>query len=212
MHSRQRNLNSAKHKPTGFKTPRANRVKKTGKTEKQIILKNNAAVEQRSGTQAAAATKSSIASIKKAKEEQKIFFGLDLHKKFLQVVAVDQERNLLTDKRVENDFGIIEQMFSAFPENARYILESSSARHGACQKLAGDLDPDIVLSNPYLVRLMTKSKRKTDRFGYMALIRSSCLIFLISRATLLFLAVGILAFAVFLVLAVFRVFITFFTP
>ena len=103
-------------------------------------------------------------------------------------------------------------MFSAFPENARYILESSSVRHGACRKLAGDPDPDIVLSNPYLVRLMTKSKKKTDRFGYMALIHSSCLIFLISRTTLLFLAVDILAFAVFLVLAVFCVFITFFIP
>ena len=96
-------MNGTKHKPTGFKTPRANRVKKTGKTEKQIILKNSAAVKQRSCTQATAATKPSIASIKKTREEPKIFFGLDLHKKFLQVVAVDQEGNLLTDKRVEND-------------------------------------------------------------------------------------------------------------
>ena len=169
MHSRQQNLNSAKHKPTGFKTPRANRVKKTGKTEKQIILKNNAAVEQRSGTQAAAATKFSIASIKKAKEEQKIFFGLDLHKKFLQVAAVDQKGNLLMNKRVENDFGIIEQEFSAFPKNAKYVLESSSVWYGVYQKLVGDLGLDVILSNPYLTRLIAKSKKKTDRFDAHAL-------------------------------------------
>ena len=126
MRSRQRSLDGTKHKSTDVKTPRIKRIKKAGKTKKQTALKKSVTVKQRSGVQAMVATKSSTARIKKTKEEQKVFFGLDLHKKFLQVAAVDQERNLLMNKRIENDFGVIEQEFSAFPKNAKYVLESSS--------------------------------------------------------------------------------------
>ena len=94
---------------------------------------------------------------------------MDLHKKFLQVAAVDQEGNLLMNKRVENDFGIIEQEFSAFPKNAKYVLESSSVWYGVYRKLVGDLGLDVVLSNPYLTRPIAKSKKKTDRFDARAL-------------------------------------------
>ena len=126
MRRRQRNLDGTKHKPADSKTPRAKKVKKAGKTKKQITPKKRIIVKKRSGTQAADAVKPSTTKIKKDKEEQKIFFGLDLHKKFLQVAAVDQKGNLLMNKRVENDFGIIEREFSAFPKNAKYVLESSS--------------------------------------------------------------------------------------
>ena len=164
MRSRQRNLDGTKHKPADSKTPRAKKVKKAGKTKKQITPKKRIIVKKRSDTKATDAAKPSTAKIKKDKEEQKIFFGLDLHKKFLQVAAVDQKGNLLMNKRIENDFGIIEQEFSAFPKNAKYVLESSSVWYGIYQKLVGDLGLDVVLSNPYLTRLIAKSKKKTDRF------------------------------------------------
>ena len=135
-------------------------MKKAGKTKKQITPKKRTIVKKRSDTQSTDATKPSTTRIKKIREEQKVFFGLDLHKKFLQVAAVDQEGNLLMNKRVENDFGIIEQEFSAFPKNAKYVLESSSVWYGVYQKLVGDLGLDVVLSNPYLTRLIAKSKRR----------------------------------------------------
>ena len=94
---------------------------------------------------------------------------MDLHKKFLQIAAVDQKRNLLMNKRVENDFGVIEREFSAFPKNVKYVLESSFVWYGVYQKLVGDLGLDVVLSNPYLIRLIAKSKKKTDRFDARAL-------------------------------------------
>ena len=72
-------------------------MKKAGKTKKQIAIKNSVVVKQRFSTQATTVTKPS-AKIKKTREEQKVFFGLDLHKKFLQVAAVDQEGNLLMNK------------------------------------------------------------------------------------------------------------------
>ena len=69
---------------------------------------------------------------------------------------------------MNNDFGIIRE-FSAFPKNAKYVLESSSVWYGIYQKLVGDLGLDVVLSNPYLTRLIAKSKKKTDRFDAHAL-------------------------------------------
>ena len=36
--------------------------------------------------------------------------------------------------------------------------------YGVYRKLAGDLGLDVILSNPYLTRLIAKSKKKTDRF------------------------------------------------
>ena len=126
------NLDGAKHKLADPKIPRAKRMKKAGKTKKQITLKKSIVVKQWSGTQTVTVEKPSAAGIKKAKKEQRVFFGLDLHKKFLQgvVVVADQKGDLLMSKRVENDFKIIEQEFSAFPKNARHALESSSVRYG----------------------------------------------------------------------------------
>ena len=79
-----------------------------------------------------------------------MFFGLDLHKKFLQVAAVDQDGNLLMSKRAENDFKIIEQKSPALPKNAKYVSELSSVRYGVYRKLVGDLGLDVVLSIPIL--------------------------------------------------------------
>ena len=169
MRSKQSNLDGTKHKPADSKIPRAKKVKKVGKAKKQIILKNSIVMKQRSGVQVMATTKSSTTGIKKTGEEQKVFFGLDLHKKFIQVAAVDHKGNLLMNQMIENDFEIIENEFSAFPKNAKYVLESSSVWYGVYKKLTVDLRLDVVLSNPYLTRLIAKSKKKTDRFDAHAL-------------------------------------------
>ena len=52
----------------------------------------------------------------------------------------------MMNKKVENDFRVIEQEFSAFPKNAKYVLELSSVRYGVYRKLVGDLGLDAVLS------------------------------------------------------------------
>lgn len=168
MRNRQRNLDGTKHKPTDSKISRVKRIK-VERAKKQITLKKSTVVKQRSGVQAMATTELLTAKNKKTKEEQKVFFGLDLHKKFLQVAAVDQKGNLLMNKRIENDFGIIKHEFSAFPKNAKYVLESLSVWYGVYRKLTDDLGLDVILSNPYLTHLITKSKKKTDKFDAHAL-------------------------------------------
>ncbi len=80
--------------------------------------------------QAVVAAKPPTKKIKKAEEEQKTFFGIDLHKEFLQVAAVDQDGTLLMNKGVTNDFGTIAKEFTAFPKDAKYVLESSSVWYG----------------------------------------------------------------------------------
>ena len=98
------------------------------------------------GAQAVVAAKPPAKKIKKVREEQKTFFGIDLHKEFLQVAAVDQDGTLLMNKRVTNNFGTIAKEFSAFPKDAKYVLESSSVWYGVYKKLAVGMGLDVVLS------------------------------------------------------------------
>ena len=92
------------HKIADFKTPCAKRMKNVRKTKKiGCVPKNNTIVKKRSSTKTTAA-KPSTPKIKKSKKEQKTFLGLNLHRKFPCVAAVDQKGNLLMNERIENDF------------------------------------------------------------------------------------------------------------
>ena len=71
MRSRQRNSDGTKHKPTDAKTPRIKRIKKAGKTKKQIALKKSVTVKQRSEMQVMVAVKPSTARIKKNQRRTK---------------------------------------------------------------------------------------------------------------------------------------------
>ena len=125
-------------------------------------------MKKRSGTQVTVATRPTPEA-KQCERTQKTFIGIDLHKKFLQVAAVDEAGMLLMNKKIDNDFDIIEREFSALSKDAKYVLESSSVWYGVYRKLTVDLGLDVVLSNPYLTRLMAASKKKTDRFDARAL-------------------------------------------
>ena len=80
------------------------------------------------------------------------------------MAAADQDGTLLMNKRVTNDFETIAKEFAAFPKDAKYVLESSSVWYGVYKKLAVDMGLDVVLSNPYLTRMIAVSKKKTDKF------------------------------------------------
>lgn len=66
----------------------------------------------------------------------------------------------MMNKKIDNDFDIIEREFSALPKDAKYVLESSSVWYGVYRKLTVELGLDVVLSNPYLTRLIAASKKK----------------------------------------------------
>ena len=53
--------------------------------------------------------------------------------------------------------------------------------YGVYRKLAGDLGLDVILSNPYLTRLIAKSKKKTDRFdAHSNVVKNSDSFFLVT--------------------------------
>ena len=164
MRHRQGNLDGTRHKAGDPGTSPARKGKKAGDAKEQISHKKSISVKGKSGAQAVVAAKPPAKKTKKGKEEQKTFFGIDLHKEFLQVAAVDQDGTLLMNKRITNDFETIAKEFAAFPKDAKYVLESSSVWYGVYKKLAVDMGLDVVLSNPYLTRMIAVSKKKTDKF------------------------------------------------
>ena len=126
MRHRQGNLDGTRHKAGDPGTSPARKGKKAGDAKEQISHKKSVSVKGKSGAQAVVAAKPPAKKIKKVREEQKTFFGIDLHKEFLQVAAVDQDGTLLMNKRITNDFETIAKEFAAFPKDAKYVLESSS--------------------------------------------------------------------------------------
>ena len=91
----------------------------------------------------------------------RVFVGIDLHKVFLQVAAVDGAGALLLNRRVENSPEAIRAAFSVFPEDTKYVVESSSVWRGVFRQMQG-MGLDVVLSNPYRTRLIAESRDKTD--------------------------------------------------
>ena len=118
-----------------------------GNANKQIRGKKNAGVK--------------AGELRTVSKQDMVYVGIDLHKTFLQVAAVDERGTLLMNRRVENRPDEIRLLFSAFPRRAKYVIESSSVWRGVYRQMEG-MGLDTVLSNPYKTRLIAESVDKTD--------------------------------------------------
>ena len=139
----KRSLDGNLHKPAKKKTCRSNGTK----TRKQIRKKKT----------------KNVNTSKKIKKHETIFVGIDLHKAFLQVAVINNNGELLHNKRVESNTKSIKTEFSSYPKDAKYVLESSSVWYGVYRFMTDSLNLDVVLSNPYQTRLIAESKKKTDK-------------------------------------------------
>lgn len=93
-----------------------------------------------------------------------IHVGIDVHKKFLQVAAVDEDGTLLLNERVDTDHASVRRFFSQFPrDRTRCVMESSSVWYGLYRYMTDTLNMDVILSNPYQTKAIAASKKKTDR-------------------------------------------------
>ena len=93
-----------------------------------------------------------------------IYVGIDVHKKFLQVAAVDGDGTQLLNERVDTDHSSVRRFFSQFPrDRTRCVMESSSVWYGLFRYISDTLKLDVVLSNPYQTKAIAASKKKTDR-------------------------------------------------
>lgn len=91
------------------------------------------------------------------------FIGIDLHKKFMQVAVMQSDGTVLQNRRMDCDYRVIKREFAKFPDNAKYVLESSSVWYGMYRFLRDRLNLDVVLSNPRTTKMIAASKKKTDR-------------------------------------------------
>ena len=91
------------------------------------------------------------------------FAGIDLHKKFMQVAFLDAEGTVCYERRIECDHDIVRQTFSFFPKDTKYVMESSSVWCAMYRLLSDELKLDVILSNPYKIRIIAESKKKTDK-------------------------------------------------
>lgn len=93
-----------------------------------------------------------------------IYVGIDVHKKFLQVAAVESDGTLLLNERTDADHPSVRKFFSQFPrDRTRCVMESSSVWYGLFMYMTDTLGLDVILSNPYQTKAIAASKKKTDR-------------------------------------------------
>ena len=99
----------------------------------------------------------------RTKTKPDYFVGIDLHKKFMQVAIMDEDGEIVEEKKIDCDHKTVTREFTRLPENCRYVIESSSVWYGMYRLLSDKLKLDIVLSNPYKTRIIAESKKKTDK-------------------------------------------------
>ena len=92
-----------------------------------------------------------------------MYVGLDVHKKTIQVAAVDQEGKLLFNRKIKSDFGSVERELEQHPPDTKYVMESSSVWYGLFRYITDTMKRDVVLSNPYNTKIIATSLKKTDK-------------------------------------------------
>ncbi len=93
-----------------------------------------------------------------------IYVGIDVHKNSLYVTAIDEDDNILLDKRIMTNHYSVAETFKQFPvDKTHYVMESSSVWYGLYRYMTDELGFDLVLSNPYQTKAIAASKKKTDK-------------------------------------------------
>ena len=98
-----------------------------------------------------------------------VYVGLDLHKKTIQIAAVDDSGTELMNKKIRNTREALAGETSKIPSNSKYVIESSSVWEEVYRHMRNDLGLDVVLSDPYKTRLIAESKKKTDKVDALIL-------------------------------------------
>ena len=98
-----------------------------------------------------------------------VYVGLDLHKKTIQIAAVDDSGTELMNKKIQNTREALAGETSKVPGNSKYVIESSSVWEEVYRHMRNELGLDMVLSDPYKTRLIAESKKKTDKVDALIL-------------------------------------------
>jgi len=91
-----------------------------------------------------------------------LYVGLDIHKKYVYAVAVDEAGNKLCEARLDNEQRALRQYVCSLPERAKCVLEATLNWAFVYDCLEGYAD-SIVLSHPKRTKAVASAKVKTDR-------------------------------------------------
>ena len=113
--------------------------------------------------------KNASKQITPGRKDGMIYVGLDLHKKTIQIAAVDYRGATLLNKKIRNTHASLEMEISRMPKGSKYVIESSSVWEDVYHYMRNELGLDVVLSDPYKTKLIAESKKKTDKVDALIL-------------------------------------------
>ena len=110
----------------------------------------------------------------RSKATNNMYVGIDLHKKFLLVVVMDNDGKILQNKKVDNTHQSIKKHFADIPLYASIVIESSSVWYDTYRFLTDKLGYKVTLSNLYLTKAIAASKKKTGKIDVKMLADLLC--------------------------------------
>ena len=96
------------------------------------------------------------------------YMGVDLHKRFCQIAVMDQEGEILDERRIANDEDLLREYFQQVPSGTQVAVESSSSWYWLSDLLE-ECGLKMHLSHPLKTRLIASSRIKTDRIDARSL-------------------------------------------
>jgi len=91
-----------------------------------------------------------------------LYLGLDVHKKYVYAVTLDQAGNKQCEAKVDNEPGALRQYVCSQPERPKCVLEATLNWAFVYDCLEGYVD-SIVLAHPKRTKAVAAAKVKTDR-------------------------------------------------
>lgn len=91
-----------------------------------------------------------------------LYTGLDVHKKYVYAVTLDDTGHKLCEARVDNEPGALREYVGSLPERPKCVLEATLNWAFVYDCLEGHVD-SVVLSHPKRTKAVAAAKVKTDR-------------------------------------------------
>lgn len=99
-----------------------------------------------------------------------MYIGMDLHKKYLQIAALDENGKLIRNSRIDNDLVEVGKFFKDINnENPKVVMESSGVWYNIYEYISKQKHLDVVLSNPVKTKAIATAKIKTDKIDALKL-------------------------------------------
>ena len=105
------------------------------------------------------------------KEENPLYYGLDVHKTFIQVASVESASGpVIESKKIPVDMKTIDDFTNSLNSSDHVVLESTNFSSNIASLLRRN-GANVIISNPMRTKMIADSKVKTDKIDAEALAR-----------------------------------------